>query len=88
MEVGNIVDGNISKVLGLDKDFVKIRAKICEDCPIYSSKNGGTCNSNLWIDPKTEDVSFKEKSGYVRGCGCILKFKWKDPIGKCIIGKW
>lgn len=88
MEVGNIITGDINKTLGLDQDIVEARRKICEKCPIYSSKNGGVCNSNLWINPENDDISFEEKPGFVRGCGCMLRFKWRDSSNKCIAGKW
>lgn len=86
--IEKILDDNVNKLLGLDKDYAKIRQKICEACPIFSERHGGICNSNLWIDPKTDDISFVARDGYIRGCNCILRFKWNDPVGKCVAGKW
>lgn len=88
MEIGNIVNGHINSLLGLNKDISEERMKICKKCPIYSSKFGGLCNSKLYIDPNTNDVSIIAKDGYVKGCGCKLSAKTTLLNAKCIIGKW
>ena len=51
------------------------RLKICYSCPIYSNKDGGTCNSKLYLNPDTNDVSTFFKVGYYKGCGCKLQTK-------------
>ena len=61
------------------------RLKICSVCPIY---NNDKCNSNLWINPDTDEVSTYAKIGYRRGCGCFCKVKARNPNNHCIIGKW
>ena len=63
------------------------REQICRKCPIFNPTDV-TCNSRLWIDPDTDEVSTTQKSGYIRGCGCILKFKWVNLSNHCIAGKW
>ena len=50
------------------------REEICRECPIFNPTNI-TCNPKLWLNPDTNDVSTHAKSGYIRGCGCKLKFK-------------
>ena len=60
---------------------------ICRKCPIFNPNNV-TCNPNLWINPDTDDVSTYPKAGYIRGCGCKLKFKWANKSNHCIAGKW
>lgn len=88
MEIGNIVNGHVNELLGLNKDISTERMKICLKCPLYSPKLGGLCNNKLYIDPNTNDVSVYPKDGYVRGCGCRLKAKTSALNAKCIIGKW
>ena len=61
------------------------RMKICRECPIY---HNGRCNSNLWINPDTDDVSTHAKIGYVRGCNCYITVKAKNRNNHCIAGKW
>ena len=61
------------------------RLAICKKCPIF---NNGKCNSNLWMNPDTDEVSTYARIGYIRGCGCILNVKAKNPSNHCIAGKW
>ena len=61
------------------------RIEICEECPIF---NKGRCNSNLWINPKTDEVSTYAKIGFVRGCNCIIKIKARNKYNHCVAGKW
>lgn len=46
------------------------------------------CNSKLWLNPDTGDISVHEKNGYKRGCGCRLLAKTKLKTAKCPAGKW
>ena len=69
-------------VLNIDK-----RKEICKRCPIYKPSND-SCNSNLWINPDTNEVSTTSKPGYVRGCGCIISVKSRNITNHCIAGKW
>ena len=68
------------------KEFnIEERLAICRKCPIF---NHGKCNSNLWINPNTNEVSTYARIGYVRGCNCIISIKAKNPINHCVAGKW
>ena len=86
--VGDIVKGHANELLGLNKNYVEMRLNICKKCPIYSTKLGGICNDRLWLNPETNDISMKERDGYVRGCGCRLPAKTTLPDAKCVAGKW
>ena len=61
------------------------RLEICKKCPIY---NNDRCNSNLWINPDTNEVSTYARIGYVRGCNCIMHVKAKNKNNHCVAGKW
>ena len=63
------------------------RLAICKRCPIFSP-TGRRCNSSLWINPDTNEVSTYPKSGFIRGCNCIIDIKAKNPNNHCIAGKW
>ena len=67
---------------------IKERLAICKKCPIYSPQEGGRCNSNLWINPDNNDVSSYAKSGYIRGCNCIVSIKARNINSHCVAGKW
>ena len=79
MDIGQIVKGHINEVLGLNKDLSEERLKVCYSCPLYSTKLGGLCNSRLWLNPNTGDVSTIKKEGYKRGCGFRILAKTKLP---------
>lgn len=63
------------------------RREICERCPIYSPTRA-ICNPNLWLNPDTNEVSSKAKPGFIKGCGCAVKIKMRNPQNHCIAGKW
>lgn len=86
--IGNIISGHINEALGLNKNIAEARLKICKKCPIYLSRYGGICNSQLWINPKTNEVSTKQKDGYVKGCGCRVSAKTTLVNARCVAGKW
>lgn len=64
---------------------IKERLEICSKCPIYSK---GRCNSNLWINPDTNEVSTYARSGYIRGCNCYIEVKARNLTNHCVAGKW
>jgi hypothetical protein len=49
---------------------------------------GGRCNSNLWLNPETNEVSTYARIGYVRGCNCFVKLKARNLREHCVAGKW
>ena len=63
------------------------KEQICRNCPIFNPVRE-VCNPNLWINPDTNEISVKSKPGYIRGCGCFLKYKWKNSSSHCNAGKW
>lgn len=88
MEIGHIIKGHINEALNLNKDISKSRMQICLSCPLYSPKLGGICNSKLWLDPLTGEVSTKKKDGYINGCSCRLSAKTRLVNAKCPANKW
>lgn len=63
------------------------RLAICMKCPIYSPTKG-MCNPKLWLNPETNEVSTSAKSGFIRGCGCLINVKVRNMNNHCIAGKW
>lgn len=61
------------------------RLEICNKCPIYKN---GRCNSSLWLNPDTNEISTRAKTGYIRGCNCIMKIKARGINNHCVAGKW
>lgn len=68
-------------------EYVTERTIICRACPICDTINE-MCNAGLYLNPKTNDVSTYSKEGYIKGCGCHLKWKIANRKSKCPAGKW
>ena len=66
---------------------IEERERICKACPIFNPIDE-KCNSRLWLNPDTDEVSTTPKPGFIRGCGCILPVKIKSLVSHCIAGKW
>ena len=66
---------------------IEERMNICKRCPIFSPMDE-RCNSRLWINPDTNEVSTSFRTGFVRGCGCIVSVKVKNSLNHCVAGKW
>lgn len=88
MEIGNIVKGHVNEILGLNVNISEERMGICKRCPLFKQIAGGICNSSLWLNPKTGEISDKRKDGYVKGCGCRLKAKTTLINAHCPAKKW
>lgn len=86
--IGNIVKGHVNELLGLNTDLSKQRMEICKACPIYSSRLGGLCNSNLYLNPYTNEASTVKREGFIQGCGCRLSAKTTLPNASCPADKW
>lgn len=68
-------------------EYITKRTKICRACAICDTKNE-LCNSKLYLNPDTNDVSTTPKKGYIKGCGCHLKPKIENLKKHCPAGKW
>lgn len=88
MNIGQIVKGHVNEVLKRNTELSQQRLKICNKCPLLSSKLGGVCNNKLYLNPKTNDVSLEPKEGYFKGCSCRVNAKTRLPNAKCPAGKW
>ena len=75
----------------LDKElFAQERLEICKKCLLYKEDaiRGPICDSNKFISKDGAKWSWFRKDGFVRGCGCGLKRKVKNPNNHCIINLW
>lgn len=89
--VKNIIEGHINEFLGNKESLAKPRREICKKCPLYHTNTfwgWSECNSKLWLDPETGDVSTKEKAGYKKGCGCRIEAKITVASEHCPANKW
>ena len=68
-------------------EYVTKRTIICRKCPICDNERE-ICNAHLYLNPDTNDVSTESKEGYIKGCGCHLKWKIANIKSKCPAEKW
>ena len=68
-------------------EYVTERTIICRKCPICDNVTE-MCNAGLYLNPETNDVSVYPKEGYIKGCGCHLKWKIANIKSKCPAEKW
>lgn len=84
-----ILDGHTNELLGLNKDASEARMKICKQCPLFKKTIvGPICNSRLWLDLETGEISTTKKDRYKNGCGCRLEAKTTLLSAVCPINKW
>lgn len=67
--------------------MVQERINICKKCPICDLDNW-VCNGKLYLNPETNEVSISPKEGYIKGCGCAILYKTKNPNKHCPARKW
>lgn len=89
--VKNIIEGHVNEFLGNNKSILEPRMQICKACPLYTINEfwgWAQCNSELYLNPTTNETSVEPKPGYSKGCGCRLNAKLTVPGEKCPAGKW
>lgn len=74
----------------MDNELMKKRLEICKQCPLYKEHKtyGAICDNSKYVSKDGEKWSHFRKDGYVRGCGCTLSNKTRNPSSHCIINKW
>lgn len=90
MPITDIVEGFYNSATNKKQDLYETRIQVCKSCKLYIKDKifGARCNSKLFLDPKTDEVSKTRKSGFIRGCGCVLKAKCRVKQSKCPLRKW
>lgn len=90
MSIGQIVEGTYNNLTNKKVDLFKERIGICRQCKLMKMDKtfGETCNSRLYLNPETDEVSTEAKPGFFRGCGCVMGSKTRVQSAKCPAGKW
>ena len=88
--IKHIIEGNVNDLLGNNQAIAGPRRKICKACPLYNTSFWGwqECNSKLYLNSKTNDISTTPKPGYYKGCGCRIEAKITVAAEKCPADKW
>lgn len=87
--VAQIAEGFYNNLLKKKEDLYIKRINICRDCPLLKIDPifGEVCNPSLYINAKGE-TSKTPKSGYIKGCGCVMASKTRVDEAHCVINKW
>jgi hypothetical protein len=91
MSIGQIVEGTVNNVFGLEETLFKIRIEVCRNnCPLLKINSifGEICNHELCLNPNTNETSEEDKPNFYRGCGCVLGSKTRVPEAHCPAKKW
>ena len=84
-----IIDGHVKEALGSNQSISESRMQICRECPLYKQSTvGPVCNSRLWLNIDTNQVSNTKKPGFKNGCGCRLNAKTRLSYSHCPLKKW
>ena len=83
--VSQIVKGFYNNIVNKEEDLFQSRIEICRKCKLHKDDPvfGEACNSNLYLNPVTDETSKTPKIGFYNGCGCILASKCRVPEAEC-----
>lgn len=90
MSINQIAIGTLKNLFNKDEDLYLERIAICHKCKLYKVDKifGEVCNSSIYLNPKTNEVSPIEKPGFYHGCGCVLGSKCRVKDAECPLKKW
>ena len=65
----DIIDGHLKELFNKEEDLSKQRVNICKSCPLYKIDSilGEICNSKLYLNLETNQVSTYPRKGYYNG---------------------
>lgn len=88
--VEQIAKGFFNNLTNRKEELYNERINICRSCKLLAVDNifGPICNSRLYVNPETNEVSKVDKPGFTNGCGCVLNSKCRVPEAKCPLGRW
>lgn len=89
-QLEEITEGFYNLLMKNEQQLYEDRIAICKTCKILKDDNvfGRMCNSGLYLNPITDEVSYTPRPGFNPGCGCVLSAKARVKEGKCPNGKW
>lgn len=90
MSISQIAEGFYNNATSKEQDLFEERIEICRKCKIMKQDSifGEVCNSRLYLNPITDEISKMAAPGFFRGCGCVLKAKTRSRSSRCPARKW
>lgn len=85
-----IIKGTVNNLLSREEILHKKRIVICKECGLYNKDGvfGPECNNKIFLNPITNEISNIPKSGFYKGCSCVLSSATRVIDKKCPVGKW
>ena len=85
-----IAKGFFNSLTNRKEELSSERKEICLQCKLYKADGifGPECNSDLHLNPKTDETSTTAKIGFFNGCGCVINSKTRVQEASCPAGKW
>lgn len=90
MSIHQIIQGTIFNLLNKEEELYLERMKVCSKCKLLKVDKifGETCNSTMYLNPKTNELSPIPRPGFIHGCGCVLGSKNRVKEAECPLKKW
>lgn len=90
MSISQIAEGFYNNLVKNEQELFNYRIEICKQCKLFKKDNilGDICNSKLYLNPDTDEISTIRKKGFNKGCGCVLKAKCRVRSSVCPNNKW
>ena len=87
--INKVAQGFFNELMNKETETHTKRMVHCKQCKLlyHDSLFGETCNSELYVNPKTGEVSTTDRPGFKNGCGCIIRSKTRVPDAHCPLGK-
>ena len=90
LDINQIAKGTLNNILNREEKLYTERVTICHNCKLLLQTKifGEVCNSNIYLNPNTNEVSYNAKPGFKNGCGCVIGSKARVKEAHCPLGKW
>jgi hypothetical protein len=84
-QLEQISEGFYNLLMQKEQELYEDRIAICKTCKIMKNDNvfGPICNSGLYLNPITDEVSYIPREGFNHGCGCVLSAKARVKEATC-----
>lgn len=85
-----MAEGFYNLLVNKEEELYESRIAICKECKLLEDDEifGLMCSRNIYINPKTDEISDKPGVGFINGCGCVMKIKARVQEAECVLNKW
>jgi hypothetical protein len=89
MSIGEVIEGTYKNIMNRDEELYLQRIAICHKCKLLKKDKifGEICNSTIYLNPTTNELSPIPKPGFQHGCGCVINSKTRILDTECPLKK-